>query len=267
MCLIAFDWQPTAKGDQHQLLLIANRDEFFERPTLPLHWWQGDELLAGKDQREGGTWMGVTRKGRFAALTNYRSPNEKQSGMQSRGHIVTAFLRSSKKPADYLDELSRDKDQFNGFNLICADLAQQELWYYSNRGANPLRLDAGLYGVSNALLDTPWPKVNKAKAALKNAISLPSAAQAAALKNILCNSAQAADEALPHTGIAPDWEKRLSAVFIAANKDEKTPTYGTRSSSVLRISEDEVSWHETTTSDMGKEAADYSFVLNKYLHN
>jgi uncharacterized protein with NRDE domain len=266
MCLMAFDWQPQARGDTHRLLLVANRDEFFDRPTHALHWWAGKDgdLLAGKDLREGGTWMGITRAGRFAALTNYRSPHEKQTGKSSRGHIVTAFLRSQLAPAAYIAVLAKQKDQFNGFNLICGDIPQQELWYYSNRSPAPVPLAAGVYGVSNALLDTPWPKVIETKMALKHALGLPAHEQLPAMKALLRQAAPAADDMLPNTGIALDWERRLSAVFIAAKDDANMPMYGTRSCAVLRIGEHQASWHETTIASKGEcgdSSVDFSLTL------
>jgi uncharacterized protein with NRDE domain len=260
MCLIAFDWQPS--DDKHRLALIANRDEFFERPTAPLHWWNED-FLAGKDLREGGTWMGLTRSGRFAALTNYRGPQEKQTGLQSRGHLVANFLRSPASLSDALHELERTQQAYNGFNLICGDIKSGELWWLSNRSENgkASRIAPGLHGLSNALLDTPWPKVARAKAALQTALAEAQTSEALTEKLLATlNDAQPArDEELPSTGVSLEWERSLSSVFIAPRADPAS--YGTRSSSVLLVTHDEVHWVEQTHAENGVESATQTFSL------
>lgn len=247
MCLIAFDWQPDADS---ALTLIANRDEFFERPTLPLHWWGGPELLAGKDLREGGAWMGVTRMGRFAALTNYRSPNEQQADKRSRGHIVTDFLCAKESAEVFLSQLATHQQQYNGFNLICGDLSRRELWYFSNRSPEHTHtgtlISPGAHGLSNGLLDTPWPKVIHAKAALAQAAPLRGPAHTRALWAALMNEAVAADAQLPHTGVSLEWERRLSSAHIPATSLMGKPIYGTRSSSVLQLGKGVLSWYEWT---------------------
>jgi uncharacterized protein with NRDE domain len=266
MCLIAFDWQPS--GDKHRLALIANRDEFFERPTAPLHWWNED-FLAGKDLREGGTWMGLTRSGRFAALTNYRGPQEKQTGLQSRGHIVANFLRSTANVGDVLHELERTQQAYNGFNLICGDIKSGELWWLSNRSENGKvsRIAPGLHGLSNALLNTPWPKVARAKAALQTALTQAHTTELLTqnLLATLSDSHQARDEALPRTGVALEWERALSSIYISphAMNAANTPPYGTRSSSVLWVTQEHAHWAEQTHTASGaqQEATSFSWHL------
>ncbi len=258
MCLIAFDWQPAGKA--YRLALIANRDEFFERPTAPLHWWD-EALLAGKDLREGGTWMGLTRSGRFAALTNFRGPQEKQTGLQSRGQLVANFLRSTASVSDRLREFERTQHDYNGFNLICGDIKNSELWWLSNRNESgkASRISPGFHGLSNALLDTPWPKVARAKAALQTALSQAHTSQALTAKLLatLNDAEQASVEELPSTGVSLEWERSLSSVFIAPLSDEKR--YGTRSSSVLTITGDRANWIEQTHEENGTASTTQTF--------
>jgi uncharacterized protein with NRDE domain len=259
MCLIAFDWQPTGdKGDKHRLALIANRDEFFERPTSSLHWWNED-FLAGKDLREGGTWMGITRSGRFAALTNYRGPQEKQTGLQSRGHIVANFLRNPANLNEALHELERTQHAYNGFNLICGDINSGELWWLSNRSehgkASPIT--PGLHGLSNALLDTPWPKVARAKTALQSALSKTQTSEALTthLLATLNDAQPARDEDLPSTGVSLQWERALSSLYISpqATSVAGAQPYGTRASSVVLITRDNAYWAEKTHEASGEQ--------------
>jgi uncharacterized protein with NRDE domain len=196
-------------------------------------------VLAGRDLAEvigeAGTWMGVTSEGRFAALTNYRAPSEKRTDARSRGELVSGFLRGQASPEDYLDDLSLDNGAYNGFNLLASDL--HELWWYSNRGGSrhPQRLRPGLYGLSNALLDTPWLKVRSRVGALAEVLAADHGQPGASAEpylQLLADARQAADFELPATGVAPEWEKLLSSAFI------RSPHYGTRASTVLRVRHD-----------------------------
>jgi len=177
----------------------------------------------------------MTAGGRFAALTNYRAPSEKRTDARSRGELVAGFLRGDAAPHDYLETVSRDQGAYNGFNLLACDL--RELWWYSNRGSarRPQRLAPGLYGVSNALLDTPWPKLRSRVGALAEALAadrgLPGTSITPYL-DLLADERQAADFELPQTGVSPEWEKLLSSAFI------RSPAYGTRASTVLRVRHD-----------------------------
>jgi len=239
MCLILLAWQ---SHPNHPLVLAANRDEFFARPTATADFW-GDtpDLLAGRDLSAGGTWMGITRQGRFAALTNYREPEKNRPGAPSRGQLVSQFLAGSMTAAGYLDELSHRSDAYNGFNLLCGHLAE-ELWHFSNRieGGTPHRLAAGIYGLSNHLLDTPWPKVAQGKSNLANALAaLP---MDRPLYELLRDAKVHDDNQLPRTGLSLEWERILSAAFVS------TPDYGTRSSTLLCLDDrqflsfDEQTW-------------------------
>lgn len=242
MCLILVGWQ--AHPD-YALVVAANRDEFYARPAAPVHWWDdAPGVLAGRDLAEvigeAGTWMGMTADGRFAALTNYRAPSEKRTDARSRGELVAGFLRSDASPDLYLDDLSnglgmRSANAYNGFNLLAGDL--NALWWYSNRSpaGQPQRLRPGIYGLSNALLDTPWPKVRSRVAAMAETIAADTGntgASAEPYLTMLADARQAADFELPQTGVAPEWEKLLSSAFI------RSPSYGTRASTVIRVRHD-----------------------------
>ncbi len=161
MCLIVFAWQP---GHALPLLVAANRDEFYARPSLPLAAWEDAEgVFAGRDLEAGGTWLGLGPAGRFAALTNVRDPSQ-ALGKRSRGELVADFLRGGGNPADYLAQVAGRAADYSGFNLLIGD--RHQLWHYNPRVGPPRLLPAGIYGLSNAALDTPWPKLLKARAAL-----------------------------------------------------------------------------------------------------
>jgi uncharacterized protein with NRDE domain len=227
MCLIALalDAHPS-----YRLVIAANRDEFYARPTAPADWWaDAPDVLAGRDLREGGTWMGVTRGGRVAAVTNYRDPGFAQlADAPSRGALVADFLRGSTDAEAYANDLARRAARYNGFNLLVGD--EGGFFYVSNRTEGVRRLDPGVYGLSNALLDTPWPKVLRAKRAMADALA---AAQGegwdAGLWEALADRVIAADGALPDTGVGAERERLLSPPFI------RTDVYGTRASTVLTI--------------------------------
>jgi uncharacterized protein with NRDE domain len=228
MCLILFAHRA---HPEYALVAAANRDELYERPTAAAGFWpDATDVLAGRDLREGGTWMGVTRGGRFAAVTNYREMPLSRDGKRSRGHLVAGFLRSATAPAAYARELAADGDAYNGFNLLVGDGAS--LAYVSNRGAGPRVLAPGVYGLSNALLDDPWPKVVRGKAVLADALAGPADELEARLFAALADRGIAPDAALPETGVGLERERALSAPFIA------TPRYGTRCSTVLVVRSD-----------------------------
>ncbi|AYC31078.1 hypothetical protein D3880_01160 [Pseudomonas cavernae] len=219
MCLIVFAWRP-----DHALPLVvaANRDEFYARPSLPLAAWEdAPGLHAGRDLEAGGTWLGVTVNGRFAALTNIRKPGQ-PLGRHSRGELVAQFLRGRLSPSSYLAEVAARADAYSGFNLLVGDADQ--LCYLNSHEGQPQRLAPGLYGLSNASLDTPWPKLQRAKAGLAACLD---AAQPQALLELLGDAQAAADSALPDTGVGLATERLLSSMFIAS------PNYGTRASTAL----------------------------------
>ncbi len=226
MCLILVAWRVHA---DYPLVVAANRDEFFARPTAPAAFWKhAPQVLAGRDLEAGGTWMGVTRNGRFAALTNFRDPAQNRSGAPSRGALVAEFLTGSEAPQDYLERIAARGSAYNGYNLLAGD--GETLWWSSNMGGSPRQLEPGVYGISNHLLDTPWPKVGAGKTALAQALDrLPDDRSLFAL---LRDDGIHADEQLPQTGIPLDWERLLSSAFV------KSPDYGTRGSTVMCVASD-----------------------------
>lgn len=221
MCLIVFAWRP---DHQQPLLVAANRDEFYARPSLPLAEWQdAPGIFAGRDLQAGGTWLGIGPHGRFAALTNIRDPGQAQ-GLRSRGELPADFLRGELSAHDFMQQLEGQCAHYSGFNLLCGDA--QQLYYFSSLERRARVLGSGVYGLSNAGLDTPWPKLQRAKAALTACLQAPYADN---LLELLADPTQAADSQLPQTGIGLAGERLLSSVFIAS------PSYGTRASSALIV--------------------------------
>lgn len=226
MCLINFQF------DDHpiyKLILAANRDEFYLRPTEALHLWEDEPgLLAGRDLVQMGTWLGITKTGRVAALTNFRDPSLPDKDKISRGAIVRNFLTSDMDPQLFLEALN-PKD-YAGFNLLAGDSA--ELFYYNNVNAEITKIEPGIHGLSNHFLDTPWPKVVKGKGFLRHYLTDRQEVQTEDLFAFLKNADQAEAADLPDTGIGQEMERVLSPMFI------NTPEYGTRSSTVLLIRHD-----------------------------
>jgi uncharacterized protein with NRDE domain len=226
MCLILLAWE---KHPRWRLVAAANRDEFHARPTAAADWWRdAPDLLAGRDLQEGGTWLGVTRSGRFAAVTNVREPQMYRTGAPSRGRLVSGFLASPAPSLVWLASLMPTAMAFNGFNLLVLD--GTTLAWLSNRSPGFRTLPPGIYGVSNALLDTPWPKVTRGKDDLRAALALEDDdALEAALFDSLARRDPAPEAELPNTGVGEERERALSSAFIV------TPEYGTRSSTVVLI--------------------------------
>ncbi|MGQ0579896.1 MAG: NRDE family protein [Betaproteobacteria bacterium] len=212
----------------HALVLATNRDEFFARPTEPAHFWtDAPHVLAGRDLEKGGTWMGVTRDGRWAAVTNYRDGSRPEPGSRSRGELVARYLLAGSSAVSYAATVAGAADDYHGFNLLVGD--SNGVHYVSNRGARPRVLEPGIYGLSNHLLDTPWPKVERGKSEMQTVLGDNPENPTEPLLALLADRRPAADELLPETGVSRDWEKLLSCAFIRA------PGYGTRASSVLLI--------------------------------
>jgi uncharacterized protein with NRDE domain len=252
VCLIALAWNVHARMP---LIVAANRDEWRDRPAQPAHWWPDrPEILAGRDLQAGGTWMGVSANGRFAAVTNFRDPSDKRSKARSRGELVTDFLAGSESAARFLSNLSARDHEYNGFNLLVSD--RLSLLYFGSREGHVRALDPGVYGLSNHLLDEPWPKVTLARremqAALDDADPMPR------LFDMLSQTGVAPDLQLPHTGVSPEWERRLSAALITGND------YGTRASTVLGLAaEGETLLEERTRDAQGRvtHTARWSFTI------
>lgn len=224
----------------YKLVIAANRDEYYDRPTAPASFWDHrPDLLAGRDLRAGGTWFGITKKGRIAAVTNYRDPVSLKSHAPSRGELVSDFLTGKETPEEYLAGLNLKAGGYNGFNLIVG--TKDQIYWYSNRGNGTLCLVPGIYGVSNHLLDTSWPKVSRGKAALEEALSDQTGPSPESLFDMLFDRSIPGDDSLPDTGVGLEWERILSSIFISS------PNYGTRSSTLLLIDQnDHVTFMERT---------------------
>ncbi|MFD1205233.1 NRDE family protein [Sporosarcina contaminans] len=240
MCLINFHFQD---HPIYRLIVAANRDEFYERPTAPAHFWEDQpHLLAGRDLSQHGTWLGITKNGRFAALTNYRDPSEQKKEIRSRGEIVTAFLDSDMTAAEFLKSLQLKRSEYAGFNVIAGTV--DELFYYSNVENEVKEISAGTHGLCNHFLNTPWPKVIKGKMDLHRIVEQKRAIQPSELFGVLQHAEPFPDEQLPNTGVGKQLERILSPLFI------KSEGYGTRSSTVLLIDhENTITFVERTYRD------------------
>jgi uncharacterized protein with NRDE domain len=228
MCLINFHYD---EHPAYKLIVATNRDEFYERPTAAADFWEDSpNILAGRDLLHMGTWLGVTKSGRFAALTNYRDPREVSVDKKSRGDIVSNFLAEDVAPQEFLEMLNKKKDDYAGFNILVGD--SDSLFYYSNKQAEIMEVPAGTHGLSNQFLNTPWPKVVKGRTKLREYVVGHDLIDTDALFDIVTDTDIALDEQLPDTGVGLDLERQLSPLFI------KTPAYGTRSSTAMLIGHD-----------------------------
>lgn len=225
LALIGFGVHP-----HYRVVIAANRDEFHARPAAPAAWWDAG-FLAGRDLKEGGTWLGVDRRGRFALLTNVRDPSRHDASAPSRGAFVPRMLGAGAAIAVTVPELVNGGRHHNGFNLLAGDGSQ--LHWGSNRATSTAALGAGIYAVSNHLLDTPWPKVERTRAAFARwCADAAHADDLAPVFALLRDTERATDAVLPSTGVSLEWERMLSAPFIVS------PTYGTRCSTVVTIDRD-----------------------------
>lgn len=217
MCLIVVGWRV---HPDYPLVVAANRDEFYARPTAPLaRWPDAPHVIGGLDLEAGGTWLGISETGRFAAVTNVREPGMAK-GPRSRGGLTRDFLLSGQTASDYADHI--DGRLYSGFNLLLGD--GETLVYGSNRDGQPRQLPPGIYGLSNHLLDSPWPKLLAARERIAEA--LPGLPDESAFYALLSDQAIVADENLPSTGVPIEWERLLSAIFV------KSASYGTRASTL-----------------------------------
>ncbi|MHB8075753.1 NRDE family protein [Desulfosporosinus fructosivorans] len=225
MCLLFFAYECHPR---YRLILAANRDEYYCRQTVAAHFWEDHPwVFAGRDLEMLGTWMGITRSGRFAALTNFRDPLAQIIDPKSRGMLVNNFLCLNESPERYMLEVAKNRTLYNPFNLLVGDLSK--LLYFNKQFSKALALKPGLYGLSNHFIDTPWPKVQKSKLALANYIENKTFIDPQGLFEILADTELAQDHELPQTGIDQEFERFLSSIYI------KGAEYGTRSSTVLLI--------------------------------
>lgn len=229
MCLVVIAFNVSAKTP---LLVAANRDEFHARPTRAAGWWSDEpDIIAGRDLQAGGTWLGVHRNGRFATVTNFRDAQAEHGKRRSRGHLVTEFLRGFQAPADYLRTI--DPDDYAGFNLLLTDGAS--LAYLSNRGSDLRELPAGIYGLSNATLDTPWEKVERSKSRLAALLDNGQANETHLLR-LLGDRAKGPLEEADSERLPFATAHAITAPFIV------TPEYGTRCSTIVRA-DHSGKWH------------------------
>ncbi|GAB3023957.1 NRDE family protein [Bowmanella dokdonensis] len=245
--------------EQHQdypLLLAANRDEFFARPTRMSGFWpEHPQLLAGRDLEAGGSWMGLTTTGRLAALTNIRNPARVESEKHSRGHLVTGYLTGSQTPVEYQQTLSSSRNQYNGFNLLFGRLT--DLWIYNNHLDQTVRLEKGVHGLSNADIHSVWPKTSLGVEKLADHCRQENP-DTDSLFALLRDETRAPDHMLPNTGVSMEWEQRLSSIFIRGEE------YGTRSSTLLLVDRrGRARWLERTFDNRGEMQAE--IVMNLIL--
>ncbi|MGE0115747.1 MAG: NRDE family protein [Steroidobacteraceae bacterium] len=225
MCLLVIAWK---NHPRYRLILAGNRDEFHARPSAPLNWWQDDaRILAPRDLKANGTWLGVARSGRFGVVTNFRDLQAPAEYAPSRGSLVPRFLTGATSPKEFLDDLRGAAPRYSGFNLLVG--GPRALYYFSNRGAPmPQSLKPGIYGISNHLLDTPWPKLIRTRNRFTHLLQQPDAT-ADVLFEMLADRTRTPDADLPDTGLPLEWERAVSAPFIVNER------YGTRSSTVLLV--------------------------------
>lgn len=229
MCLILFSYQ---NDHRYKLILAANRDEYYERPTASAQFWEDDPcILAGRDLKGGGTWLGINRNGKIAAITNYRNPSSNKGQLApSRGLLVSDFLGNRSSPAEYRQIISKRAKEYNEFNLLFGDA--NDLIYFCSHNNYYKILSSGIYGLSNHMLNTPWPKVKTGCQALTQVLSQGDKFTTDELFDILTDRTIPGDDFLPDTGIGLEWERILSSIFITS------PIYGTRSSTIVLVDYD-----------------------------
>ena len=225
MCLLVIAWKTHPR---YRLILAGNRDEFHDRPSAPLNWWQDDARILGpRDLKANGTWLGVARSGRFGVITNFRDLQAPADTAPSRGILIPRFLTGATSPKEFLDDLRGAAPRYSGFNLLVG--GPRALYYFSNRGTPaPLSLKPGIYGVANHMLDTPWPKLTITRQRFEELLKANDVS-VDALFSMLMDRTQAAEKDLPHTGLPLEWERAVSAPFIVNER------YGTRTSTVLLV--------------------------------
>ena len=253
MCLLVLAWQAHPR---YRLVVAANRDEFHERPASPLALWPApDAILTGRDLRAGGTWLGLDRERRFGVVTNFRELQRPKPDAPSRGQLIPSYLRARQPPQAFFAALAPQAQAYSGFNLLLA--GGDSLWYGCNRAAPFARaLPAGVYGLSNEFLDTPWPKLTRVRGEFAAWLREPGAS-AAALFAMLDDRQRAEDARLPNTGLSREWERILSAPFV------EHPEYGTRCSTVVLLGADgQLFIAERRFNSHGEATGETEFALN-----
>ena len=258
MCLILLSYN---NHPDYRIILAANRDEFYNRPAAPLTYWEDHpQVLAGRDLKSMGTWMGISRSGRLAASTNYREPDRQIFDAPSRGHLISDYLIDDAPPDDYLNQIKTDADRYNGFNLLVGD--KDALYYYSNRSDGVVRLEPGIYGLSNRLLDTRWPKVSQGKKGLSALIDPDRDLPRERILDLLQSRQRPVDGDLPDTGVGIEWERTLSPMFITS------PDYGTRCSTLLtmdranHVEMTEITWRPARATPTSQVTKAFQFTID-----
>lgn len=224
MCLTVFAFQT---DPDYPLIFASNRDEFYDRPAQPAtFWYDHPTLLAGRDLKAGGTWLGITTEHRFAAITNYRDMNSIKENAPSRGDIVADYLTSGLSAPYFLSKLKNEAHLYNGFNLLAG--TSTELWYYTNEQDNIVQVKPGIHTLSNAFLNTPWPKTEKARSGFTSILQNDRDRLKPKIFELLKDDEQFPDDRLPSTGLPPDMERLVSSIFITSDN------YGTRCSTLIK---------------------------------
>jgi uncharacterized protein with NRDE domain len=246
------------KHPEYPLIIAANRDEFHQRPTQQSHFWEKHpELLGGRDLEAGGSWMGVTRTGRISALTNIRDPSRQLNNAISRGELVTHYLTEGISTEAYAKRIENSAEAYNGYNLLYGSLNPSDLWVFNNHTLRHQQLTPGYYGLSNASLDKPWPKIKRGKQGLADYCESHEHINIDSLFCLLGDKTKAADEELPSTGVPYEWEKQLSSIFIHGE------SYGTRSSTILTLDHNNhVTWNEHSFDPQGETIAQNQFTFD-----
>ncbi|THB63776.1 MAG: NRDE family protein [Gammaproteobacteria bacterium] len=257
MCLILLNYK---RNSRYPLIIAANRDEFYDRSAKQAHFWEDcPNILAGRDNSAGGTWMGVGKNGRIAMLTNFRAPEDVRDTEKSRGELTAAFLSGNSKAADYLTGLRKSRHEYNGYNIIFGTV--KSLHYYSNKSDTYQCLSPGVYGLCNHFLDTPWWKVQRAKQRFEILTSLHNSHSGnisiSELFMLLKDNTKSPDSQLPDTGIPQIFEKELSSIFV------RMAEYGTRASTLcIYDREDTISYYERSFGKDGKIISDLDFFIH-----
>lgn len=225
MCLITFAYHA---HPEYKLVLISNRDEFYQRPAAPAHFWKDRPfIIGGRDLEQSGTWLAASKEGKFAAVTNFRDPSLPQRKTSSRGELPVNYLSQNIHAEAYLEQLSKNRQNYAGYNILFGD--KEKMYHYNNIYNHSKEINKGIHGISNHTLDTPWPKVNRSKQLLQDYLYSTAKLHPEKLFEILTDAAKPEEDHLPKTGIPFELEKALSPIYIT------TPDYGTRASTILLI--------------------------------
>lgn len=258
MCLVLVAWKAHPK---YSLIVASNRDEYHKRPSALAHQWPSNpDITAGQDLEALGTWMGVTRSGRWAVVTNFREQTEAKEPKKSRGHLTTEYLSAGMTPELYVSGLKNDLAAYSGFNLLVGD--HSSINYITNRQTEKMKSEAsinkpGIYGLSNHLLDTHWPKVVSGKKHLRGLIKKNDVIQFEDVLQFMSEKTIPSDELLPDSGVPIERERTLSPMFIM------TPDYGTRATSLLLVDNNssEIQFSEATFDELGTEISNQTYVF------